>query len=278
MGVERLNISQQTLQQFLDAPFGIPNQMKNLKYEDRYQAFKKNNKIRIESSIEFEKNYFIHVQVPSESNKGLNYYDVVVQFFTPNPEVEKELSVEHYYVQFFSNSPGFVYKYSALYKMQGYLIESLYDKFDPGVLNILPDKANSSYELYFDSSIYYACRYLLDNKLRCLGKFNIKIFKTKPVKNFFNDIQDVESANISRQISSIESKLRTEIAKDSKLSVKEETKIKNKNDFYRREIGRHNKKKAKEARMSTLKDPSQSAIKKATVIGKKKATHSTVKK
>lgn len=246
--MESLGISHQTLRDFLDNPFYTKNEQKQLKYEDRYQSYKKNNKIKIESSIEFEKSYFIHLKVPSESQKGETYYDVVIQFFTSDPMVEKELTVENYYVQFFSNSPGFMYKYAALYKMQGYLIETLYDKFDRTMLDTLPDNANSSYELYYDSSIYYACRYLIDNKLSVLGKLSIKIFKTKPVQSFFNDIQDTNSIQISRDIFS----LKKEIEKDTKLSASVKSKVKQKNEKLGKQLS-HYKDKIK-AKKSTFKD------------------------
>lgn len=251
--METIGISHQTLKQFLNEPFGIPHNQKNLEYESRYQHYKKNNKIKIESTIEFEKNYFIHVKIPSESQKGDLYYDVVVQFFTPNKDISRELTVENYYVQFFSNSPGFVYKYASLYKLQGYLIESLYDKFEIETLNTLPDKANKTYDLYMDSSIYYACRYILDHKLSVLGKLNIKIFKTKTPSSFFRDIQDFDSVNISRNISNLEKSLKKEISADTKLSEQQEAKLK-KNDFFRKQILTKNERV--KSKKSTFKDSS----------------------
>ena len=149
--MEQLKISHQTLREFIESPFGNPDNQKRLQYEDRYQKYKRNNKIRVEATLEIDKNYFIHLKVPSESQKGTTvYYDVVVQFFTTNSDVEKELNLRNYYVQFFSNSPGFVYQYATLYRIEGYLIETLTDKFTPGALEILPDKANKDYKLFQD--------------------------------------------------------------------------------------------------------------------------------
>lgn len=252
--MEKLSISQQTLQEFIENPFGQPNEQKHLKYEDRYQNFKRNNRIRIEATMELDKNYFVHVKVPSESQKGLTYYDVVIQFFTPNKEVERETNLNHYYVQFFSNSPGFIYKYAALYSLQGYLIETLVDKYKPGMLEVLPDKANKDYELYFDSSIYYACRYILDNKLRVMPKLNFKIFKTKRPSAFFADIQDSEETEINRSVAAIENKFRKEIHSDMKLSEQQETKLKRK-PIFQKEIS--NKRRAK---TSTYKDSKDSGV------------------
>ena len=270
--MQNVGISQQTLQEFIDAPFGIPNKQKNLQYETKYRSFRDSHKIQVEATIEFEKNYFIHVKVPSESTNGKTYYDVVVQFFTPNERVEKEVTIQNYYVQFFSNSPGFIYKYAALYKLNGYLIESLCDKFESGTLDILPDKANKNYELYFDSSIYYACRYILDNKLTMLGKSNIMTFKTKTPSSFFRDIQDVESSSISRSITNLEASIKKEIAKDTKLSKEQEKKIKEKPHLRNLLFG---KKSSKGASKSTLKDKGDSSVK---YIKPKKSSNKSGKK
>lgn len=255
-------ISQQTLQEFLDRPFGLPNEQKHLQYEDRYQSYKKGNHIKVEATMELDKNYFIHLRVPSESQKGLSYYDVVVQFFTPNKEVETQLSIKNYYVQFFSNSPGFIYKYAALYKMNGYLIESLLDKFSPGMLDVLPDKANKTYELYFDSSIYYACRYILDNRLTIFGKLNFKILKKKSPSAFFAGIQDSEEAEINRNVAMIENQMKKEIHSDTRLGISKE------------------KTKRDRTKTSTNKNKNHSSIvvKKATSRTSKGVSSITVKK
>lgn len=218
-----LGISNQTLDEFLKQPFGIPNNQKYLEYEKRYQEYKRNNKIRVEASLEYENNYFIHIKVPSESHKGEIYHDVVIQFFLPDSKFNSHLSIEKYYVQFFSNSPGFVYKYATLYKMQGYLIESLYNKFNQEMIDVLPEKANKKFDLYYDSSIYYASRFLLDHKMLYFGKLNIKIFKRKSVDSFFRDIKSVEESN---SISSIKTSLKKEIQEDTKLSNSQELKLK----------------------------------------------------
>lgn len=269
--LESVSVSRQTLQQFLDEPFGVPNKDKNAKYVSRYEQYKRENKIRIESAIEFEKSFFVHIKVPSESQKGLASYDVVIQFFTTDERVQREVTVQNYYVQFFSNSPGFVYKYAALYKMEGYLIESLYDKFQPGVLDTLPDKANSKYELYYDSSIYYACKYMIDHKLTKMGKFALRIEKTKPVKTFFRDVQDFESMNVARDVAGIENKLRSEIKKDNQLSIEQERKIKQKNGRIAEHIIK--KREAQKAKKDTIKRAVKILPK-----AKKKASKSTYKK
>lgn len=287
--MDKLQISNQTLQEFLMNPFGISdnariNKSKYMTYESRYLSYKKNNKIKIESTLVYDGNYFIHLKVPSESQKGLTTYDVVVQFFTTDEKRKLDLTLEKYYVQFFSNSPGFVYKYASLYKLQGYLIETLYEKFQPGALDTLPDSANSDYELHYDSSIYYACRYLLDNKIRTLGKFNIKIFKSKNVNQFFNDIQDIESMDIIRTTTNFENSLKKEIQKDTKLSQDQEQKLIKKNKVLGKEVY-DKKKRAKQPKLFTSKDsngvkiikPAKNTSKRVVTKSKIRPSHSTKK-
>ena len=66
------------------APFYQQNNQRQLRYEDRYQAYKKMNRIKIAAVCEVDKDYFILVKVPSESNKGNYSYDVVIQFTPPD--------------------------------------------------------------------------------------------------------------------------------------------------------------------------------------------------
>ena len=96
-----LDLSSQTLSQFIQAPFGVKNEVKRREYEKRYQEYKKKYKIKIEAALDFEGNFFIHLKVPSESQEKKTAYDVVVQFFSPSEKVDMNASVENYYVQFF---------------------------------------------------------------------------------------------------------------------------------------------------------------------------------
>ena len=282
--MESLGISNQTLQQFLDSPFGLPDKsQKHLKYESRYQVYKKANKIKLEGTHELDGNYFVHLKVPSESNNADIVYDVVVQFFPPTKS-NHDLDVGNYYVQFFSNSPGFVYKYAALYKIQGYLIESLIDKLGREALDRLPDKANSTYDLYYDSTIYYACRYLIDNRIFILGKLNLKL-KRKSFDNFFEAISDFESINMERDVSQLKKDITKEIQNDRKLSEQEELRLKKQNSHIGDSI-----KSKRTGKSSTFKDGTKTVVKKASggtgkrsvkVISsktKKSASKSTVKK
>lgn len=165
----------QTLQSFLRTPFGRQDMGDKLQdYEQRYRKYYQSNRIRVVAMTEVEGSYYLHLEVPSESAKEQKYkYDVVIRFFTPDPHTAREGSLRNYYVQFFSNSPSFIYRYAVLYKQHGVLIEFLYDKMSKEHMDQLPTKANSSMELSFDKSIYFACKYLSERKFRYLNKFGM---------------------------------------------------------------------------------------------------------
>ena len=206
----------QTLSEFMRRPFGNSNSTnmeKAYKYSQRYAEYIQQNKIRVEGYTQVEDSYYIHIKVPSESkNKdGINYeYDVVIRFFTDNPNVKKQLSLRAYYIQFFSNSPGFIYRYAALYKKYGYLIDILYNKLDPEFKDVLPEKTNANMELSFDNTIYFACRFLSDKNFALLNKKGTTItLKTVNQTKFFNDISDFKSVRLDQAIIQEDRKLKS---------------------------------------------------------------------
>ena len=273
--MESLSVSTQTLEQFLEAPFyQRDTQQKHLQYESRYLSYKKANRIRIKSVVEVDHNYFIHFKVPSETAKEKFDYDVVIQFTPPDDDLAKSPSIRNYWVQFFSNSPGFVYKYASLYKIQGYLIETLQLKFAPGTLDKLPDKANSNYTLYFDSSIYYACRFMVDNKLTYFNKIALTFWKRSNFSQFVDGIKDFQSSQVAKSNSGLEAKLKTEMRNDRKLSLIERHKLASRNKIYSSQIQKKDKLEKKVAKMSTDKDVTNSVVRPAKSTSK---VHTTVK-
>ena len=128
----------QTLSEFLQSPFGSgADQNKLIKYNAMYNS--NINKIVLNAYTKIEDSYYFHVKVPSESQKSGNVqYDVVIRFFTDNADALASSHLRNYYIQFFSNSPGFIYNYAVLYKNNGFLIDSLYTKLDPRYFDKLP--------------------------------------------------------------------------------------------------------------------------------------------
>lgn len=197
----------QTLAQFINAPFGTTNVKKSTDYETEYKSVK--TRLRITGYCEMDESYLIHVTVPSKSNKS-QIYDVVILFFTDDPSVKKQRMLNNYYIKFYSNSPSFIYKYAALYKKNGYLIDAFFDKMDAKYSDIMPDKTNKGYEMFYDKSIYCACRYLLDSKT-ALSKFGILLHHKQPQTAFFRSIKDFEDTKFSGDSKSVEKKIEKEL-------------------------------------------------------------------
>lgn len=228
----------QTLYQFMRKPFGNTDSTsmeKAYKYEQRYKEYILQNKIRVEGYTQVEDSYYIHIKVPSESKSKDNTkyeYDVVIRFFTTNPDVKKQLSLRAYYIQFFSNSPGFMYRYAALYKKNGYLIDILYDKLDPEYKDVLPEKTNSNMNISFDSTIYFACRYLSEYTFRLLNKVGIIMQKKKTPEKFLADISDFKSAKFDAELLNLEKQLKKEIGKQTSSNKSERNSNRRSNDSH----------------------------------------------
>lgn len=201
----------QTLDEFLREPFwdsSSKNSQKLSEYERRYAQ--NEQKIILNAHTVIEGSYYFHVKVPSESQKkktGIDsYYDVVIRFFTTNPGNAASPSLVNYWIQFFSNSPGFIYKYAVLYKQEGYLIDFLYNKLDPRYFDKLPETTNKDMEISFDKSIYFACRFLKERKFQVLSKFTIPFGKRLMPTTFFKEIRDFQSVKLDGELRAFESK------------------------------------------------------------------------
>lgn len=239
----------QSIGEFMHSPFGLNSSMeKNNKYESLYNTFVQSNKIYIAGYTNIEDSYYVHVKIPSESQKDGKYeYDVVIRFFTDKPELRRVNSLRAYYMQFFSNSPSFIYKYAALYKKEDYLIKVLYDKLDPEYSNVMPTKTNADMELSYDKSIYFACKFLSDGRFRYLNKVGLLLQKKKTPAKFFSDISDFQSIKFDRELMDVEKKLKRDI--QNKRTPDEHKDRKKLNDLKKIQAG-----------SSTLKDKTHTSI------------------
>lgn len=263
----------QTLGEFLSSPFGVSDiNVKNIaiQYEEKYKKLMQSaRKIYCENWTESDGMYMIHMKIPSESQDGL-YYDVVVQFFTDDGQLAKQNNLERYYIQFFSNTPSFIYKYAALYKVHGYLIDTLYEKMDPEYSNILPDKANPNYKLEYDKSIYYACRFLQDNNYNILRKTNITLYKKVNMVKFLRSIKDYEMVKTDSELYNLEKGLKKELDKDKQQAKEKRKELINKINPFKRSSAKVPKKKA---RLDTVQDGQPHAV---HTLKKRKPGTSTV--
>lgn len=203
----------QTLAQFMRSPFGTPTREKEAEYSRKYHEYKVNRKIDLVGYTTIEDSYYYHIKIPSESKEGRIQYDVVVRFFSDNEEIKKEKTLVNYYVQFFSNSPSFIYKYAVLYKNEGFLIDTMYDKLDPKYKDTLPEKTNPNMQLSYDRSIYFACRYLSEMRFRALTKYGIILNHKISKQKFFQNISSFESSQIASDLDTFEKRTEKEAKK-----------------------------------------------------------------
>ena len=210
----------QTLSEFMFSPFNNKDAEKDDKYEAMYKDYILKNKIRVYAMCIIEGSYFIHIKVPSESQKNGKYeYDVVIRFFTDSPETMKDTHLRNYYIQFFSNSPSFMYQYAYLYKKEGYLINALYNKLDADYANKPPEKTNPNMHASYDKSIFFACRYLADRQFRYLDKRGHILSKKLDQKKFFSNISDFKSVRLDQSLLAEEKKLQNIIKDKAPRSV-----------------------------------------------------------
>lgn len=202
----------QTLSGFLLSPFHGKEQVKKDQiYDAKYRQFVQSNKIKLHAMCIIEDSYYLHVKVPSESqssaSKGQYEYDVVIRFFTDKAEVRNQSHIRGYYIQFFSNSPSFMYQYAYLYNKEGFLIEALYDKIDADYIDTPPEKTNSSMNKSYDKSIYFACRFLSEKRFRYLNKHGVLMTKKVDDSKFFRGISDFKSVKLDQALMAEEKKL-----------------------------------------------------------------------
>lgn len=203
----------QTLSGFLLSPFNRKEDLtKDQQYDTKYKQFVQKNSIKLHAMCIIADSYYLHIKVPSESQDNYEY-DVVIRFFTDKPEVANASHLRGHYIQFFSNSPSFMYQYAYLYHKEGYLIKALYDKLDADYIDVPPEKTNSRMIKSYDKSIYFACRYLSEKRFRYLDKNGVLKMKEIPEEKFFRGISDFKSVKIDQSLMNEDRKLQRELAK-----------------------------------------------------------------
>ena len=215
-------IKGQNIFDFIKKPMGssidIPT-MQN--YSNTFKKLNGEGKIHINATCQIEDSYYFHIKVPSESQttngKDHYYYDVVIRFYSDNENVLNGGTLTLYNVQFYSNSPSFMYTYAYIYKQNSMLIETLYDKLDPEYIDVPPTKTNPTMKRWYDKSIYLACEYLIRNEFKYLRKgFYLDHLKRVKSDTFFREISDFKSIKLDQALMNEEKKLRKNITDEGK--------------------------------------------------------------
>ena len=179
------------IKQYLDNPMGKGAiiQGKQLILDDlnkRYEKLKSNNEFKCE--IYKDGNTFIfHVKVPSESERD-NDYDVVIELSPESKSIlDKTLlsdeSLLRYNMRVFSNCPSFIFTYAYAYNEHELFIDYLQKRLDDLVFKSAPTTKNPMNMVNFEKSIYFACKYLVEEK--DMKKNSIKSFAQRFKKKDF---------------------------------------------------------------------------------------------
>lgn len=251
----------QNLSDFVIQPFGNVDSEEQKRLEKIYQSNKKH--LKIEGYTIIDDDYFIHIKVPSDSNPN-QFYDVVFLFFTDNNKVKRGFTLNKYYVKFFSNSPSFIYQFAALYRINGFLIDFLFDKMDAEYAETPPKNPK---KMMYDKSIYCASKFLLDSTA-ALSKLGLVTRRKKDKEKFFSDIKTFKDVKLTNELSTLDKKIDKELEKN-----KSNTK-RSKVDRERRNTSTHRT----VARKDTLQNTSKKCITTAKRIQAKKKIKSSRRK
>lgn len=159
----------QTLDEYLENPMGkgstaIAN--RNLIKSDldaRYEKLITKHKEFKHTHYHDATNFYIHIQVPSETEQN-NTYDVVIQFTPTDNAVIHDVNLNRYTIKVFSNCPSFTYTYAYVYNDYGLMIDFLRNKYKNVVLSDNPVVKNPGEIINFEKSIYFACKFIKANK------------------------------------------------------------------------------------------------------------------
>lgn len=207
-----MGLRYQTLNQFMKNPFGLKPQEIPYAWRNNSLHLIETGKIRLMQILEYEGSYFYNIEVPSESNPNL-HYDVVIQFIPPTSDLTKKGHIRDYYVKFFSNSPGFVYKYAALYYAEGFLIDSLMSKLGEDFIQA-PTKTNPKMELAMDKSIYYAASLIIRNDFYFSFKDSFTAKRTKNVQKFLEGVLEFDGVMANIEVEKFKKSAKQQLAKD----------------------------------------------------------------
>lgn len=131
-----------------------------------------------------EHKYLFHFKIPSASTKNV-MYDVCIEFFSNEPSIVAQNTIEQYSIRIFSNSPDFTFTYAQVCYLKDFLVPELIDKFDGNILEESPGKRNPTKAIGFDYPLFF-CMYFLS-----LNKFYLKkndiIRRGKSLSSFDTD-------------------------------------------------------------------------------------------
>lgn len=212
-----------TLKEYIENPGGTGNTSVNNKVikEDLINRYQKlEDKISMESFKVNNNEYYIHILIPSETERE-NTYDVVLHVYS---KTGIGVTIKNWEFELFSNSPAFVYTFAYSYNMYEMIIPDLKNRIPSMAYKTPPYTRNPHEVLSYEKSIFFAVYYLTSSITRSnrawLESHSKKWFKTA----FLNKIRSFNK--IKQEIAVEDGKLkeakRKEKEKDRKSKEREE--------------------------------------------------------
>lgn len=187
-----------TVQSFLSNPTGdagtqaIARKATLDAYETKLAKLLKENKVDKLKTQYYDAggSLFIHIEIPSETFKGL-FYDVVVEF-EDFDSTKTSLAANR--IRFFSNSPSFAFSYAHVFQVYNIFIESLSNKYSDKIFTEIPKVRNPDFSTFYEKTITFALLYIRNKSLTAIG--NIK-----------GEIKKIPNAKLGKNIPTLDDKM-----------------------------------------------------------------------
>lgn len=141
--------------------------------------------------------YYIHIKIPSETVEKF-YYDVVVRFFSDDSTISMKTGLKNYNVQFFSNSPDFVFTYAHVFLEKDLFIEDLKPKMSKLAIKKEANVRNPDGVVGYVKGLYFAYLIMENRGLFTKSKFNLYA-KKYDKKKLLHEIEDADVKISKRQ-------------------------------------------------------------------------------
>lgn len=188
-------------------------------YRDLYTA--KFNKVMLREGNKFDyrcyknrsgSHFLVHIKVPSEVVPKF-YYDVIVSFKSDDPAAPTNPSLNKYDVQFYTNSPDFVYTHCHAYNEAGLFFTPLSKKMSKLSLKQKAVERNPNDEVGYVKSIFFA--YCIIRSRGLLQKINYNDLYVE--KDLINQVRHAEDVVAARQ--EAEAKMKAEARRAKKMET-----------------------------------------------------------
>lgn len=176
--------------------------------------------VRVNNKIDYQlfKNekdgsYYLYIKIPSETVKDFTY-DVIIHFVRPNHNVDFDVNLDKYDVEFFSNDPAFVYNLEYTFKSKKMFVMDLKSKALPEALRKEPKVTNPNNQIVYCKSLYFA--YLIAKQRGLFVKS--KYIEQYDKKKLLDQVEESETKIAQRQeLGEKASKENTRIKKETQV-------------------------------------------------------------